>query len=141
MMAWPGTCPAKNGSDIALIAIGNTVIPALRAAERLKQAGIDALVLNARFARPLDREAMTAIGERIPRIITVEENALAGGFGSSVIELMNEAELHPKVKRLGLPDRFIEQGTPAGLRRKYGLDEDGVYLAAVSLMREPIFSS
>lgn len=131
----------KDGSDIALIAFGNTVIPALRAAERLKQAGIDALVLNARFASPLDRDALTAIGERFQRIITIEENALAGGFGSSVIELMNEAELHPKVKRLGIPDRFIEQGSPESLRRKYGLDEEGVYLAAVAFMQEHIFSA
>lgn len=131
----------RDGSDIALVAFGNTVIPAVRAADRLKAEGIHALVMNARFARPLDRDALFAVAGRMQRILTIEENVLSGGFGSAVMELLNDAEFRTKVKRLGMPDRFIEQGSPDSLRKKYGLDEEGIYHAAMSLMREPTFSS
>lgn len=131
----------EKGSDIALIAIGNCVLPALQAAKRLRKTGIDALVCNARFAKPLDMETLLSIAEHIPRIITIEENVLQGGFGSAVIECLNEADVHVKVKRVGIPDNFMEQGSPDSLRSKYGIDEEGIYLTALSFMSEPIFSN
>ena len=78
----------------------------------------------------------------VPRIITIEENTILGGFGSAVLELMNEMEMHSaKLKRIGIPDGFIEHGKQSELRKKYGLDEEGIYLTALSFFREPLFSS
>ncbi|UCE78211.1 MAG: 1-deoxy-D-xylulose-5-phosphate synthase [Nitrospiraceae bacterium] len=132
----------RDGSDIALIAFGNTVVSALRAAQRLEKIGIHASVINARFVKPFDGELLLSLAARIPRIITVEENVLQGGFGSAIMEILNESEIyHTKVRRLGITDVFVEQGNPDTLRSKYGIDEDGIYLAALSFMREPLFSS
>jgi 1-deoxy-D-xylulose-5-phosphate synthase len=132
----------KDGSDVALVALGSCVLPALKAAGRLEEAGISAAVVNARFVKPLDKDLIISLAGRMHRIITIEENALQGGFGSSVLECLNETDTNSvKVKRLGLPDRFVEQGDPGTLRAKYGVDEQGIFLAALSFMREPTFSN
>jgi len=132
----------RDGSDVVLIAIGNPVIAALTAAERLETQGIHAAVVNARFIKPLDRDMILSLASRTPRIITIEENALQGGFGSAVLECLNEAEMFSvKVKRIGIPDSFIEQGTMDSLRAKYNIDEEGIYRSALAFMKDPILSS
>jgi 1-deoxy-D-xylulose-5-phosphate synthase len=132
----------RDGTDIALIAFGNCVLPALEASKRLEKIGISASVINARFAKPIDRKLLLSISARIPRLITIEENVLQGGFGSAVIECLNEADSHSaKVKRLGVRDMFVEQGAIDNLRAKYGLDSEGIFLAALSFIREPTFST
>ncbi|MFI5296284.1 MAG: 1-deoxy-D-xylulose-5-phosphate synthase [Thermodesulfovibrionales bacterium] len=131
----------KEGPDLAFLAIGSCVLPALRAAERLEKAGVHASVINARFVKPLDEEMVRSVAAHVPRIITIEENVLQGGFGSAVIEYLSDAEINNvKVKRLGIGDKFIEQGTPDSMRAKYGLDEEGIFLAALSFMREHTFT-
>ncbi|MFZ6016528.1 MAG: 1-deoxy-D-xylulose-5-phosphate synthase [Nitrospirota bacterium] len=131
----------REGDDIALIAIGNTVFPALSAAERLEKKGVSAMVINARFIKPLDHNLISSVASRIPRIITIEENAIEGGFGSALLEFLNEMEVrHLRVRRLGIPDKFIEQGQQSELREKYGLDEEGIYQTAISFLREPSYS-
>ena len=131
----------REGADVALLATGSTVLPALDAAARLEKLGLSSLVINARFIKPLDRELILSVASRIPRIITAEENVLEGGFGSAVIECISDAGLtNVWVRRLGIPDVFVEQGTPARLRSKYGLDEEGIFLAALSMIREHTFS-
>ena len=123
------------GDDIAIIAIGNTVHPALSAAERLERDGISTMVVNARFIKPIDRNLLFSIASKIKRIVTIEENVLAGGFGSSVLEFLDNADVPDvKVRRIGIPDEFIEQGNQVELRKKYGLDEEGIYQAALSLL-------
>jgi 1-deoxy-D-xylulose-5-phosphate synthase len=125
------------GDEIAIIAIGNTVYPALFAAEQLEKDGISSMLVNARFIKPIDRDLLISVASKVKRIITIEENVLAGGFGSSVLELLDNAEVpNVKVRRLGIPDEFIEQGNQAELRKKYGLDEKGIYQAALSLLKE-----
>jgi 1-deoxy-D-xylulose-5-phosphate synthase len=132
----------RQGGDIGLIAAGNCAASALRAAERLEKIGVHATVINARFIKPLDRELILRVSAQVPKIITIEENALQGGFGSSVLECLNDAEGNGvKVKRLGIPDRFVEQGGQDRLRAKYGIDEEGIFLAALSFMREHSFSN
>jgi 1-deoxy-D-xylulose-5-phosphate synthase len=132
----------KEGTDIALIAVGSCVIPALKASERLQKMDISALVVNARFIKPIDREVLATVAARIPKIITIEENVLEGGFGSAVAECLHDQEIHNvRIKRLGIPDRFVEQGSPGRLREKYGIHEEGIFHAALSLMKEPTFSS
>ena len=131
----------KDGEEIAIIALGNMVYPALSASERLDKDGVSVTVVNARFVKPMDRNLLISIASRIKRIITVEENTLTGGFGSAVLEFMNDAEIpHVKVRRLGLPDEFICQGHHDELRKKYGLDEEGIYQSALSLLKEPTYS-
>lgn len=131
----------RDGADIALIAAGSSVVPAQAAAERLEKLGVNALVTNARFIKPVDRELILSVAARIPKIITIEENALEGGFGSAVLECISDAGLtNVWVKRLGIPDVFVEQGTPAGLRAKYRIDEEGIFLTALSMIREHTFS-
>lgn len=118
----------KTGDDIALIALGSTVYPALSASERLEKEGISASVINARFAKPLDKILLFSIASKIKRIITIEENVLAGGFGSAVLEYLNSTDLHDlKIKTIGVPDEFVEQGSQKTLRKKYGIDAEGIY--------------
>ena len=127
----------KEGEEIAIVAIGDTVYPALSAAERLEKTGISAMVVNARFIKPLDRNLLLSVVSRVKKIVTVEENTLAGGFGSAFLEFLNEAGVQSvRIKILGIPDEFIEQGQQNELREKYRLDEEGIYQTALSVLRE-----
>jgi 1-deoxy-D-xylulose-5-phosphate synthase len=93
------------------VALGNTVYSAISAAKRLENENIDAMVINARFVKPLDRRLISSVAAEVPRIITIEENVLQGGFGSAVLEFLNKIEMpHVRIRRLGIPDIFIEQG-------------------------------
>lgn len=126
----------RDGKDIAIIAIGNTVVPALKAAQDLVQLGIDAAIVNARFVKPLDRELLLDVLARIPRAITVEDNVLQGGFGSAVAELLaDEGMTGVSLRRLGVPDRFIPHGTQDELRKICGIDKDAIAQAALRLVR------
>jgi 1-deoxy-D-xylulose-5-phosphate synthase len=117
----------RKGEDLALIAIGTTVQPALNAAQVLAKQGIEATVINTRFAKPLDGDLITGIAQNIKRIITIEENVLAGGFGSSVAQLLEQSGIaNIRLHSIGIPDEFVEHGTQAILREKYGLDEQGI---------------
>jgi 1-deoxy-D-xylulose-5-phosphate synthase len=121
----------RDGRDMAIIAIGNMVPVALKAAEILAEEGIDAAVMNGRFAKPLDTGMICELAARTGHVITIEENALAGGFGSGVLEVIADAGLSGiRTKRLGLPDKFIEQGTQANLRKVAGIDVDSLVKAA-----------
>ena len=111
----------REGEDVTLVAIGNMVYPALKAAEQLAEEGISAAVINARFVKPLDEDLILSWAKRTGRVVTIEENALLGGFGSAVLELLSEKEVFVPTKRIGLPDKFIEHGAPQLLREKYGL--------------------
>jgi 1-deoxy-D-xylulose-5-phosphate synthase len=118
----------SQGDDIALIAIGNAVSPAFKAAEMLRKEGISPCVINARFIKPLDEELILSTASRVKRIVTVEENVLAGGFGSAVLECLNKAELDDvSVRRIGIEDEFVEHGSQSILRKKYSLDDEGIY--------------
>ncbi len=122
------------GEDVAILAIGATVAPAVEAARELASRGIEATVVNARFAKPLDSELIIGIASRIRCLITVEENALSGGFGSGVIELLQKSGVdNIQVKCIGIPDEFVEQGTQAMLRSKYGLDAKGIAQQVLTL--------
>ena len=125
------------GDNVVIIAVGNAVHPSMKAAEMLKGDGINAHVVNARFIKPLDEELIISMSERIKRIITVEENLLAGGFGSAVLECINRAGLKDvMIKRIGIDDEFVEHGSQDILRKKYGLDEEGIYKAALTFLKE-----
>lgn len=119
----------REGGDTAIVALGSMVYPAMRAAENLEKDGIDACVVNARFIKPLDKELILDLARSKRLIVTVEEAYLAGGFGSAILELLEENGLQDKVKvvRMGVPDRIITHGDAKLLLAKYGLDADGIY--------------
>jgi len=115
------------GEDVAILAIGSTVAPSLEAAGELALNGIKAIVVNARFVKPLDSEMIISVAGRIKNLVTVEENVINGGFGSSVTELLQQSGLGDmQIRSIGIPDEFVEQGPPAILRSRYGLDAKGI---------------
>ncbi len=127
----------REGKDMLILAIGTTVYPSIRAAERLDASGIHAAVINARFLKPLDGDLIGEWVRKIGKILTVEENVLQGGFGSAVLELLQEKGLSSvHVKRLGIPDLFVEHGPPSLLRAKYGIDEAGIYRAVKEMVEK-----
>ncbi|MFC1847390.1 1-deoxy-D-xylulose-5-phosphate synthase [Chloroflexota bacterium] len=124
----------RPGEDVVILAIGSTVASALEAAQELSSSGIEATVVNACFAKPLDAELIISLANSIKRVVTVEENTLSGGFGRSVVDLLQRADIGQiQIKTIGLPDEFIEQGEPAILRSKYGLDSKGIAEQVLSL--------
>jgi len=115
------------GKDVVLLAIGAMVAPALAAQEILGQKGINAGVVNARFIKPLDVATIRRLAKDVGILVTIEDNVLAGGFGSAVLECINELGLNwVKLLRLGLPDQFIEQGCRTKLLAACGLDAHGI---------------
>jgi 1-deoxy-D-xylulose-5-phosphate synthase len=127
----------REGTDIALVAIGVTVHQAAAAAERLQQEGISAAVINARFVKPIDGDLIAAVAREVKCLLTVEDSTAMGGFGSAVLELLSEKDIiNLPTKCLGLPDWFIEQGPQDLLREKYGLTADGVHQQAKQLLAD-----
>lgn len=117
----------KEGKDILFIAIGNMVYPCLLAAEELTGLGLDIGVINARFIKPLDSDLLCEKIKEYKNVMTFEENAARGGFGSAVLELIHENGIkNVNVKCVGLPDKFIEHGHPSILRMKYNLSADKI---------------
>ncbi len=126
----------RYGEDVAILAIGATVAPAVEAAEELASNGIEATVVNARFAKPLDSELIIGLASRIKRLVIVEENALSGGFSSSVVKLLQDSGVSDiQVKSIGIPDEFVEQGAQAVLRAKHGLDAKGIVQQVLTLLK------
>jgi len=126
----------RRGGDLAIIGIGSTVMPCLEAAERLEGEGIEAMVVNARFAKPLDADLILSAARSTKKMVIVEENVLRGGFGSMVLELLQRAgETEVRVKRLGIPDEFVTHGTQDILRSLYHLDAPGIAAECMEFLR------
>jgi len=125
----------RDGSDVAIVAVGVTTWQAYRAAERLEQEGISTAVVNARFVKPLDKDLILDVAKRVRYLITVEEGAKMGGFGSAVLEaISDEGITHLRTKIIGLPDWYIEQGPQDLLRERYGLTTEGIYESIKELL-------
>ncbi|MBA2439502.1 MAG: 1-deoxy-D-xylulose-5-phosphate synthase, partial [Thermoleophilaceae bacterium] len=119
----------REGERVAFLGYGYGVPVALGAAERLAgEHGIEATVADARFAKPLDAELIASLVAEHDLLVTVEENVLAGGFGSAVVEHLADNDLMAELRvlRIGLPDRYVTHGTPALLREEVGLTPDAV---------------
>jgi 1-deoxy-D-xylulose-5-phosphate synthase len=120
----------RDGNDVAILAYGHPVQAALAAAEILaRDDGVDATVVNARFAKPLDSERILALAARVPRFITVEEHVVAGGFGSAVGELLAERGARVDLEIVGIPDEQVDHGAQSLWRHHYGLDAEGIVAA------------
>jgi 1-deoxy-D-xylulose-5-phosphate synthase len=125
----------KQGDDVLILAIGQAVCEALAAHSELSARGISATVVNCRFVKPLDTELIIPLAQRIPRIITVEENVRQGGFGSAVLEALNDCGISGyRLDRIGIPDTFVEHGSQALLRAKYGVDAAAIAETANGLV-------
>lgn len=117
----------RQGQDVAILALGSTVSPALEAAELLAAQGVNCAVVNARFAKPLDEDLILGLAEQTRRVVTVEENVLAGGFGSAVLQLLRTAGTTGiRVDCIGMPDRFVEHGPQEMFRSLFHLDAEGI---------------
>jgi 1-deoxy-D-xylulose-5-phosphate synthase len=126
------------GEDLLILALGVTVYPALAAAQELAKQGASATVVNARFIKPLDENLILSLAAKHGRVLTVEENVVAGGFGSAVLELLADRGLSGvTVKRLGIPDCFVEHGSQDILRKKYELDAAGILKNALAVLEHP----
>ncbi|WP_433973865.1 1-deoxy-D-xylulose-5-phosphate synthase [Tunturiibacter lichenicola] len=111
----------RDGAEVAIFGLGAMLPEAERLAELLRGEGFSAAVINPRFAKPVDRECVANFGSRCGLVVTLEDHVLAGGFGSAVMEVLNDLELQVPVVRVGWPDAFIEHGKVESLREKYGL--------------------
>ena len=111
----------RDGSEIAIFGLGAMLPEAERLAAMLKLEGFSAAVINPRFAKPVDRGCVAKFGSSCGLVVTLEDHVLAGGFGSAVMETLNELDLQVPVVRVGWPDAFIEHGKVESLREKYGL--------------------
>jgi 1-deoxy-D-xylulose-5-phosphate synthase len=126
----------QEGSDVGIIAIGNHVSTAMLAAKDLARYGIKALVMNARFAKPLDQDMIAEIASKTGHILTIEENSLAGGFGSAVLEMLSDRGINSvKVIRLGLPDIFVKHGSQKALRKYVKLEVQSIVEAVQSMIK------
>jgi len=111
----------RDGGSIAILAVGTMVSAACKTAELLLKRGINCTVVNMRFIKPLDKECILQMADKMEAIVTMEENVLNGGFGSAVVELLADEGRSIPVLRFGIPDEFIEQGTQSELREQCGL--------------------
>lgn len=130
----------RNGRDLAIIAIGSRVQPALEAAERIeKETGVSPAVFDPVWLKPLPKAQLLELTQRFRAIVIVEEGSLSGGFSSAVLEMLNDegAAENRKIRRLGLPDEFVEHGTQEQLRHLAGLDAEAVAKAGIELLAEP----
>ncbi|WP_425425803.1 1-deoxy-D-xylulose-5-phosphate synthase [Thermodesulfobacterium hveragerdense] len=119
----------KSGKDLTILAVGSMVYPALKAAWEAEKFGLSVEVINARFVKPLDEDLILSSVQKTKKVLLVEENTLIGGFGSAVLEFLGDKGIKGiEVKRLGLPDRFIEHGDLKTLHVKYHLSTEGILL-------------
>ena len=134
-VAWGKAETLREGADVVLLGLGNLVWMAMAAARLLEQEGIQATVVNPRFVKPLDEETILELAARIGHVVTIEEAQLAGGFGSAVLELLSERGVDARVRRYGVPDRFIEHGTRPECLAAAGLTADSIAASVALWMR------
>jgi 1-deoxy-D-xylulose-5-phosphate synthase len=125
----------REGDELAILAIGNRVWPAVEAAKELEREGVRAAVVNCRFVKPLDKELILETAQQSNRVLTVEENVLQGGFGSAVLELLAEEGLTGiRVVRLGIGDQFIEHASQEVQRSICSIDTRAIVKAARAML-------
>jgi 1-deoxy-D-xylulose-5-phosphate synthase len=128
------------GRELAILTIGLTGNIALKALPALIEKGLNPAVYDMRFVKPLDEELLHEIFQKFPLVLTLEDGVLKGGFGSAVLEFMSDHGYHSKVKRLGIPDRFIDHGSQDELYRECGFDAEGLVKEAVKLAGKRLLS-
>jgi 1-deoxy-D-xylulose-5-phosphate synthase len=132
-----------SGGDVALLAVGPMVNQALEAARKLRDIHkIDCTVVNVRWIKPLDIEMLKRVSETVSMIVTLEDGVITGGFGSAVMEALHDLGKHNiAVKRIGLPDHYVEHGTIPKLQELCGMDTDSVVKAVTDVLAQPMVTS
>jgi 1-deoxy-D-xylulose-5-phosphate synthase len=126
----------SEGKNLLILAVGNGVAESLQAVQQLNQDGIGVTLVNCRFVKPLDIDLINQLAGNIKNIITVEENVLHGGFGSAVLESLNNNGISSvRVRRIGISDTFVEHGPQKLLRSKYHVDAKAIVDAAKQLLK------
>ena len=131
----------SEGEDVAILAVGSMVNYAEKASDILKDAGINCELVNMRFIKPLDTNLLDDIAARHDRIVTLEENNLPGGFGSAVLEYLNDTNHKNEILRIGIPDKFVDHGTQTQLHKQIEIDPDGIVERITSFCKSPKSSS
>ena len=127
-----GRC-LHEGTDAAILSLGPIGNTAAEAIQELETEGISVAHYDMRFLKPIDEEILDYVGRHFAHIITIEDGVIRGGLGSAVLEYMADHDLHPRVKRLGLPDEFVEHGKPQELYHIVGIDKEGIKDAVKAL--------
>ena len=124
-----------NGKDLAILTIGPVGNFAIEACHLLKKDGIEAAHYDMRFLKPIDEEILHEVFKKFKKIITIEDGTIVGGLGSALLEFMSDNNYSGTIKRLGIPDKFIEQGTPKELYELCGIDVQGIVKAVKELLK------
>ncbi len=114
----------EEGDDVLIIAYGSMVQAATETANLLKNRGISACIVNARFVRPLDQDLIIPLVRKLKKVVTMEEGTLVGGFGSAIVEMLNDNEINIPVLRIGIPDVLVDHASPDQSKEKLGLKPD-----------------
>ena len=120
-----------------IVAIGSSVAPSMEAADMIAKEGFSVAVVNARFVKPIDEELIASQAKRCGLVVTVEENILVGGFGTAVLETLEQNDLSEvDVLRLGVDDVFVEHASQKEARSQIGLDADGIARSALDFLKK-----
>ncbi len=130
----------QEGTDLAILSIGTAGNLASHAIDLLKESHISVAHFDLRFVKPLDEDLLHRVFKNFNQVITVEDGTIAGGFGSAILEFMADHNYHCQLKRMGVPDRFIEQGTQEELYRDCGFDAEGIARTVKSMVKPKVFS-
>jgi 1-deoxy-D-xylulose-5-phosphate synthase len=128
----------REGKDLAILSIGHIGNLVTKACNQLSEIGIEAAHYDMRFLKPIDEALLHEVFQKYDKVITIEDGTIIGGLGSAVIEFMNDHNYQASIKRLGVPDTFIEQGTVAELYRICGCDTQGIIETAQALIAQPV---
>ena len=123
------------GDDIVIMAVGPMVYTAIKAAEKLMKDGISIEIVNCRFIKPMDIAFLENIRNKFSKVLTIEEGIINGGFGDGVAAWLLENGYKGRLKRIGLPDSFVEHGSRSQILSSLGLDVDGVVLSIKDMVK------
>ncbi|MBI2652623.1 1-deoxy-D-xylulose-5-phosphate synthase, partial [Candidatus Woesearchaeota archaeon] len=123
----------REGNDLLILGVGPILYDVIHAVEELK---VDAAIINARFAKPIDEDLILKYARKIKNIITLEEGTVNGGFGSAVLELIEDKGIKANVKRIGIPDKFIEHGKPDIQKKLAGIDKESIKKIIMEILSE-----
>ena len=124
------------GTRIAILSVGSVGINVVRAVKKLQREGISVAHYDMRWVKPLDEELLHDVFQHFTNVVTVEDGVIQGGFGSAVLEFMADHQYQSNVLRLGVPDQFIDHGTPEELQRECGFDWEGIFRSVLMLLEK-----
>ncbi|MBI9056878.1 MAG: 1-deoxy-D-xylulose-5-phosphate synthase [Labilibaculum sp.] len=128
----------KDGNDLAILSIGPIGMEAVDAIEQLEKEGYSVAHYDMRYLKPIDEDLLHEVFTKHKQVITIEDGCIIGGLGSAVLEFMSEHDYYAKVKRLGVPDKWVEQGTQQELYRECGYDKNGIIQTVVAALSKQI---